>query len=538
MKNTDEMLDVLGIGCPSGVHSNRKKTGQKRKTVDVDKQPIPWKPFPTDALPQPIRGFVEGGARAIGCDASYIALPLLTGLASAIGNTRRLRLKRAWSVPSILWTGIVGESGTSKTPAFKLVVRPIRKRQQKALRRYTEEMREHEAELAHHDKALAAWKRDKKTDEPPPVKPEPPQAERLVVSDTTVEALAPILLANPRGLLLARDELAGWIGSFDRYAGGKGGADAANWLSIHNGESIIVDRKTGSPRTIFVPRASVSVCGGIQPAILNRVLGSEHRESGLLARFLLACPPRQPKRWSEADIAPEAETEMARVFERLYELQPTADDEGQPRPVVVGMTREAKAAWKVYYNSHNQEHADLVGDLSAAWSKLEEYAARLALVIHFARWAAADSTLKTPDAVDVVSMEAGIKLTQWFKHESRRVYAILSESDAGRDQRRLIEWLERKGRPMTAREVQQGNRQYQTAGDAEAALDELVKAGCGHWEQTPPGQRGQPTRRFVLSTVSTVYGNTLKPEENGNSVDVDSVDATENQPDDEWGEVE
>ena len=46
-------------------------------------------PFPVDALPQPVRGFVAAGARAIGCDASYVAMPLMTGLASAIGNTRR-----------------------------------------------------------------------------------------------------------------------------------------------------------------------------------------------------------------------------------------------------------------------------------------------------------------------------------------------------------------------------------------------------------------------------------------------------------------
>jgi hypothetical protein len=43
-------------------------------------------------------------------------------------------------------------------------------------------------------------------------------------------------------LLLARDELVVWIGSFDRYAAkGKGGADAANWLSMFNAESIIVN---------------------------------------------------------------------------------------------------------------------------------------------------------------------------------------------------------------------------------------------------------------------------------------------------------
>ena len=55
-----------------------------------------------------------------------------------------------------------------------------------------------------------------------------------------MEAIAPLLQANPRGLLLSRDELAGWIGSFDRYTGGKGSADAAHWLSMHNGEEIVV----------------------------------------------------------------------------------------------------------------------------------------------------------------------------------------------------------------------------------------------------------------------------------------------------------
>ena len=229
--------------------------------------------FPVDALPEPLRGFVAAGAKAIGCDPSYLALPMLTAIAAAIGNTLRIQLKRGWTAPAIVWAAVVGESGTAKTPAFKLAMRPIRERQRKALERHAEATRQHEADLAHYEKALAEWKRAKNSTDEPPEKPEAPQAERCIVSDTTVEALAPLLLANARGLLLARDELAGWIGSFDRYAGGKGGADAAHWLSMHNGESIIVDRKTGNPRTIFVPQAAVSVCGGIQPAILHRALG-------------------------------------------------------------------------------------------------------------------------------------------------------------------------------------------------------------------------------------------------------------------------
>jgi hypothetical protein len=459
-----------------------------------------YRPFPVDALPEPIRGFVAAGAEAIGCDPAYLALPLLTALAAAIGNTRRLELKRGWYAPPILWTAVVGESGTTKTPAFKLVMRPVRERQKQALKRHAEAEKQHEAELAGWEKEYAAWKREKNSAADPPEKPEPPHAERFVVSDTTVEALAPILMENPRGLLLARDELAGWIGSFDRYAGGKSGADSASWLSMHSAESITVDRKTGMPRTIHVPQAAVCVAGGIQPGILQRALGAEHRESGLAARLLLACPPRKVKRWTEADIDPDAETRLRKLFDRLFELQPALGEEGEIRPVAVPLTEEAKAVWVAYYNAHALEQADLDGDLSAAWSKLEEYAARLALVLHFVRWAADDPQLSIPGKVDTASMSAGIQLATWFKGEALRVYGLLAESDTDRDQRRLAEWIERRDGSATARDVQMGCRWLREPGAADAALESLVRAGRGAWQVPTASERGgRPTRVFTLS---------------------------------------
>ncbi len=485
-----------------------------------------FQPFPVDALPQPVRRFVTQGAKAIGCDSSYLVLPLLTALASAIGTTRKLELKRGWYAPAIIWTAIVGESGSMKTPAFKLVMKPIQDRQRKAFERHTEAMKQYEAELAIWEKCHLAWKRAKSTDEPP-AKPEPPLCVRNIVGDTTVEALAPILAANPRGLLVYRDEFSGWLGSFDRYAGkGKASGDSSNWLSMHTGESITVDRKTGTPRTIHVPQAAVCITGGIQPGILQRAMGAEHRESGLLARLLLAYPPRITKRWTEDQIDAESEADLVRLFDRLYELQPVVNDDGETRPGLVRLSAGAHAIWTAYYDAHAKEQADLSGDLSAAWSKLEEYAARLALVIHFTRWAANDPTLADVNIVDVESMSAGIRFATSFKRETRRVYAILDESEADRDQRRLVEWIDNRGGSVTAREVQQGCRWLKAPGLAEAALDVLFKENRGVWNLSPEGQRGHPTRRFALS-LSTVIA---IPSEIGNTVDVDSVDESETQP--------
>jgi Protein of unknown function (DUF3987) len=405
----------------------------------------------------------------------------------------------------------------------------VRERQGKALDRYAEAMKLYEADVARWEKDMADWKKGKAAGDPP-AKPELPQAERFIVSDTTVEALAPILLANPRGVLLARDELAGWIGSFDRYAGkGKAGADSANWLSMFSAESIIVDRKTGSPRTIHVSHAAVCVSGGIQPTILQRALSLEHRESGLAARLLLTCPPRKARRWTDADIDPGAEAELVRLFDRLYELQPAVGDDDQPRPALVRLSADAKTAWTTYYDAHSAEQAELAGDMAAAWSKLEEYAARLALVVHFTRWAAGYPAMANANVLDAASMNAGIVLAKWFKHEARRVYAMLDESDAERDHRRLEEWIGRKGETVTVREVQQGCRWLKEPGAAEAALNELAKGGRGTWYDVPPSAKGgRPGRAFVLSTPSTVYTTHAKPKETEGFVDVDNVDVPEN----------
>jgi hypothetical protein len=454
-------------------------------------------PFPVGCLPSPVDGFVSDAARAIGCDPSYVALPLLAGLAAAIGNTRRIRLKHSWCEPAIVWGAIVGDSGTLKSPALEMALRPIRRRQQAAMQEHAKAIELYEVQRMQHDKELAEWKRSK-TGGQPPMKPEEPQADRCWCNDITIEALAVVLQQNPRGLLLKRDELAGWLGSFDRYAQGKG-SDAAMWLEMFGGRSIMVERKGGQAKTFYVPRAAVSVTGGIQPETLHRALGVEYRENGLAARLLLACPSRQVKRWTEDDISHEIESRMEDLFDRLYSLQLVEDAKGDAGPLDLPLTPEAKDTWIAFYDEHAREQEELTGDLAAAWSKLEGYAARLGLIVHLVRWAAQDRTLDDPNMVDERSIEGGVRLSRWFGQEADRVYAILRESEEDRDRRRLIEAIERKGGAVTVRDLLRSTRMFASAEAGEQALEELCQAGYGRWEDLPIGPTGgRPTRRFVL----------------------------------------
>ena len=504
------------------------KAIESAEPVEV-KEPPRYQPFPVECLPDPLKQLVVEGAKAIGCDESYIALPLLTAVATAIGTTRCLQVKRGWMVPSILWTAIIGESGTSKSPAFRLAMKPFRKLQRKAHEENAEEEKQYAEEKKVYKKAFNKWEKAGKGEESPPDEPKTPQAVRYIVIDTTVEALAPLLQDNPRGLLVARDELNGWLQSFGQY-NGKGGADSSQWLSMYSADELTVDRRTGTTRTIYVPTASVSITGGIQPGILTRALGKEHRESGMAARLLMAQPPRRAKRWIEADVDPAITQEVEALFAELLKLEPEIDEEGRPHPVAIQLGPEAKTAWVEYYDKHAKEQADLTGDLAAAWSKLEETPVRLALVMHLVRYAAGDVANDGSEDgfVTQKTMRDAITLTQWFKNEALRVYDQFEDTEEDRERRRLIEWITGKGESVTVREVQQGCRWLKETGVAEVALNDLVEANLGCWqvEDTATKQRTV----FKLSTASTST-DSPKTRDSSESVDVDSVDGSENHSD-------
>jgi len=123
----------------------------------------------------------------------------------------------------------------------------------------------------------------------------------------------------------------------------------------------------------------------------------------------------------------------------------------------------------------------------------------------------------------------GVTLTRWFAHEAERLYGMLGESDEDRDQRRLVELIERKDGSVTPRDLMRSSSRYPVAEDAEAALGKLVKLGIGQWEPVDhAGGRGRPTMRFRLTHGTDTDTNTAKPEENTNCVSVSAVSEAEN----------
>lgn len=230
----------------------------------------PWQPvvvpvFPFDVLSPCVRQFVEAQARVIGCDPSALAMVCLAAISGAIDHRVTLRMMRNgnWRASPRLWLMLVGPPSFKKSPAIRAAIKPLVSIDHERRNEYERLL---ELALAVDPKAAG-----------------PKKPPRLIAHDVTTEKLGEILARQDRGITIIRDEIAGWIGSMERYGGGKGvSSDRAFWLESYDGGSFTVDRI--SRGELQVKDLSVSIIGGIQPARLKEL--DSLTSDGLLQRFL------------------------------------------------------------------------------------------------------------------------------------------------------------------------------------------------------------------------------------------------------------
>ena len=380
-----------------------------------------YKPFPAHVLPLHLSDFVESAAKAISCDASFIALPSLAFIARAIGRKRTLSPKRDWEAPCIVWTVFLGDSGTFKSPALRAAKRYLRDVERRAIN----EAKAAALQERRDRDALVEGDKPEKSTKPEKLPPLP----RYLIDDATTEAIAVLQQHSFDGLVMSRDELSGFLNSFNQYKGGQGG-DRSFWLSAFNGLDATVDRKTGEVKFVYISHNYISITGGIQPSVFKDIIVREGgTKDGLCQRFLFAMPPAPIKVvWSEAVVTEEVHKQMATLYERLGQLETEFDGEEQ-RSTVMTFSREAKPLWEKRYNEFRDRICELgrAGHsiLAETYTKLEDYTVRLSLIIELCKWAMGNGSDRE---VSRGSLESAIVLVDWFAYEARRVISMLGET--------------------------------------------------------------------------------------------------------------
>ena len=247
-------------------------------------EPPPAPEFPTELLPPNVRHWIEQQAENMGLPRCVLAVPALVCAAGAIGRGAILQVKKndpSWTERPCLWSALIMPKGSLKSPALREAAAPLLQA---------------EASLREKWKAqVEVWKARQERDRKGNVKhkeddPKPPEP-KLVVNDTTIEALADAMVLS-HGLTLIRDELSGWAANMARYSAK--GSDRPFFLECHSGGQYAVDRVMRGRQ--IVPDTFLCILGGIQPKVARRLFAAAEgaEDDGFLERFGLICYPEMP----------------------------------------------------------------------------------------------------------------------------------------------------------------------------------------------------------------------------------------------------
>jgi hypothetical protein len=461
--------------------------------------------FPTALLGSFWERWCVDNAHAKSCPVDYVIATLLAAAASLLGNARRPSPHTKWKEPAHLWVGLVGSPSSGKTSGMAPVLEIISKFNRASVEETKQRQLEHKKTCEEAEVNRAAWrdshKAAVKNGTVPPampenaVEPEFREAPRFIVTDVTPERLGGISASSPKGVLSVRDELAGWIGNFDRYSGG-GGGERAMWLEAYNGGHHCIDRQK-SPVPIVVDHFSVGIVGGIQPDKLSLISGGS--DDGLASRFIWFWPEDIPDfRIEERHTDEEA---AAQALRRLRDVAMLPADAGSHFP---GRVPLSPAAVKILeeYGQHLRQ-IKVVGPLAGMIGKGIGTVLRLAHVLEWLWWSAAPAESETPagprELSDAALNAACGLFEDYFTPQGRRVFGEASIPEVERNAMRLARWLA-DNRSLVFNARQAGRKILGPLRDAKtmaAACEFLIGAGWIRPRHSP--NSGRPRSDFDVN---------------------------------------
>jgi len=404
---------------------------------------------PPPAVPLAVFGqhwprWIADAADAAACPPDYVVLPLLAAASALIGNARWASGSPGWAEPPHLWVAAIGDSGTGKSPGADCLMRDVLPEiERRMLADFPDQRREWRSAAEAARAAAEAWQSDVRLAHrrgvPPPDPPSEagpePQAPRLRQNDVTIEKVASLLAtAAPKGLLVVRDELAGWVGSMSAY----NDAGRQFWLEAYGGRPYRVERQK-NPEPIIVPRLAVAVYGGTQPDRLARLM--REPDDGLLARFLWAWP--DPVKFNLTGRTPDIEFAIRSLDRlRLLELHP-AEEPGSPfRPIVVPLAKDALPQLREFGREAQKRQERTGGPMRSAWGKARGQVLRLALVLELLWWSAVDGATVPPREISLKALAAAaVLLGDYFAPMAERAYGDAGCIKQERNAATLAQWI-------------------------------------------------------------------------------------------------
>lgn len=465
---------------------------------EPDMSMVSEKRFPAPTMPAAMFGdlwsLVSDLAEGAGAPVDYVAIGVIATAASLIGAKRRVQPFESapqWQEPCVLWVAPVGDPSSNKSPAIDAATGPLRGIEKDRAEEHKQQMIYWQTKAERAKAERAQWQAQVKSataaGEATPAmpeaadEPEPPHRPRLMVQDGTPEAVVEILRGNPNGILHLRDELAGWLLSFERYS--PGGREF--WLEAYGGRHYSNDRKGNKAGVVSVPFNGVSVLGGIQPEKLSDCLLAT-ADDGLVPRFLWAWP--EPRRYQRPrNIADQALLDA--IYRTLAGLSAQSKDDGEIIPDVLILDPEAGTIFEAWICDNDDAIREAAGLYKGFLGKLRGMVLRLALVAELLAWAKRGG--REPDCIKATTLVTVLEFVDSYaKPSALRVFGDAALSIDQRNAAQLAKLIVReKWERLNARDLLRSGRlsKADKAADVDAALDLLVEAD---WLRAAPSRAG------------------------------------------------
>ena len=399
-------------------------------------------------LPSILKDWVIDTANRMSCAPDFVAVTAVTALGSIIGAGCGIKPKRfdEWTVCPNLWGMAVSPPSSKKTPAINQALKPLDKIIHSARQNYAEKIASFNTEKLAFDAKSKVLKRkldqEAKNEDgdmsavineinalEQTVSPEP-ILRRYKTNDATVEKIGEILVQNPKGILVLRDELVGLLSSWEKK-GHEG--DRAFYLEGWNGLGSYDTDRIGRG-SIFIENLCISIIGGTQPdkllAFLRQTTDALAND-GAIQRFQMLVFP-DPYKWEYIDCYPdkEARNKVYEIFEHISDLDPVSlganpTDQFNKWPYF-HFSDEAQdffKNWTTHLNSKKilEEDNKLIAEHLGKYDKLF---CALALIFHLV-------DCVTCDKKGRVSLNAAQMAANWCSYlegHARRCYNLLGDS--------------------------------------------------------------------------------------------------------------
>lgn len=420
--------------------------------------------FPLSILPPKLEELIKSADTTLGLNPDFLATAVICAASAAVGASCRLRLKQRGYQYPVFYFCQIATPGTNKSGAEDLAMKPIQDADKEAYKRYKAAKAEHDAKAG-----LNKKERKEQFADDPDLGPPPAYTDRRIVKDITPEALVSVHADNPKGLLVCRDELTGWVKDFNRYSQG---SEEEFWLSNWSGKAIEVDRKTSPP--IRIDRPAISVYGTIQPDVLNSLIGGERYGNGFAHRLLFVWPDGLEKPlWTLEDTELYLLNDYDAAIGKLLGLDWSEDEQ----PHTLELAADAKRLLLLdVFNGVNKPFCDSADTelLAGLHSKFDLHTARLAIALHLLKFAySAKEAL--PTTIEASTIEAAAQAADYFRGQSLKVYERMQNAcptdDLPRNKREFYDALPQDF--ATADAVKIGQR----FGIKERAVKEMLSKG-------------------------------------------------------------